>query len=128
MISQAKSVEEFLSGLDHEEQVFFAELRRRLTVDKKVVESMNYRMPTYQVGKNFFGAFNKQKNYLCLYLDPVAVDPFRAELKKAGLDCGKSCIRFRKPAQLPLPLANKIIKQAIKLAKKSPRPTASSDR
>ncbi len=117
MISKAKTVDEFLKGLSAEEQAIFGKLRRLLLADKKVEESMAYRMPTYQIGENRFGAFNKQKQYLCLYLDFEAVDVYRDELKATGLDCGKSCLRFRKPEQLPLPLVTKIIKQAVKLAK-----------
>lgn len=95
----------------------FAELRKQLTADKRVVESMTYRMPTYMIGENHVGALNKQKQYLCLYLNPEAIDPHRTELKAAKLDCGKSCIRFRKPEQLPMKLAATMIQAAIKLAK-----------
>ncbi len=80
----------------------------------KVKESMEYRMPTYKTGENMVGAFNKQKNYLCFYANPKAVDPYRQEL--AHLACGKSCIRFKNPDELPLDVAAKIIKAAAKLA------------
>jgi uncharacterized protein YdhG (YjbR/CyaY superfamily) len=114
MISKAETVEGFLRTVTDEERAVFAELREQFKADKRVIESMEYRMPTYTIGKNMVGAFNKQKNYLCLYLNPVAVDPFRKALGK--LDCGKSCIRFRKPDSLPLDVAAKIIKAAAKLA------------
>ncbi|MDP2137658.1 MAG: DUF1801 domain-containing protein [Candidatus Didemnitutus sp.] len=117
MISQAKTVDAYLKGLADGERAVFAKLRKLLTADKKVAESMRYRMPTYQIGENGVGGFNQQKHYLCLYLTPEAVDPFREQLKAAGLTCGKCCIRFRQPAQLPLPLATKMIKLAVKLAK-----------
>ena len=78
---------------------------------------MQYRMPCYGTGDATVGAFNRQKQYFALYLNPAAVAPHRAALKKRGLDCGKSCIRFRKPGHLPLALAEKLIRGAAKLAK-----------
>ncbi len=117
MVSGAKTVDEFLDGLPADERVVFAKLRILLRkAGPKIEESMKYRMPTYLIGETTVGAFNKQKNYLCLYLTPAAIDPHRKELKAAGLDCGKSCVRFTKPNQLPLNLAGRIIKAAGKLA------------
>jgi uncharacterized protein YdhG (YjbR/CyaY superfamily) len=114
MISKAKTVEEFLNTVTDEERAVFAELREQFKADKRVIKSIEYRMPTYKIGKSMVGAFNKQKNYLCLYLNPVTVDPFRKALRK--LDCGKSCIRLKKPDNLPLDVAAQIIKAAAKLA------------
>lgn len=117
MISPAASVDEFLKTVSPGERAVFAKIRTLLKKGSpRIVESMKYRMPTYMIGEQHVGAFNKQKQYLCLYLNPEAVDPYRKELKAAGLDCGKSCLRFRKPEQLPLALAAKIIKDAVKLA------------
>ena len=99
------------------EQAVFTKVRRLFKgAGSQVRESMEYRMPSYHVGKNMVGAFNKQKHYLCVYANPEAVDPHRKALQAAGLDCGKSCLRFTKPEQLPLELAGKIIRQAVKLA------------
>ena len=119
MISKATTVDGFLNTLADDERAVFTKIRRLLKKSHpKVAESMKYRMPTYLVGEVLIGGFNKQKHYLCLYLNPEAVDPYRKELKAAGLDCGKSCMRFTKPDKLPLPLAAKIIKAAGKLAGK----------
>ena len=89
MISQAATVDAFLETLPADERVVFAKLRQLLKASNpKAVESMKYRMPTYMVGEAMVGALNKQKQYLCLYANPAAVDPHRKELGK--LDCGKS--------------------------------------
>jgi uncharacterized protein YdhG (YjbR/CyaY superfamily) len=117
MISAAPTVDAFLKTLAPDEQAVFAQLRKWLRSDQAVAESMEYRMPTYKIGAAMVGAFNKQKQYLCLYVNPAAADRHRAALKAAKLDCGKSCIRFKKPGQLPLDLAEQMIKRAIKLAK-----------
>ncbi|MDB6128315.1 MAG: hypothetical protein JWM35_2211 [Verrucomicrobia bacterium] len=116
MISQAKSVDEFLDSLELDERIAFKKVRTLLTASPKVEESMKYRMPTYMVGAKGVGGFNKQKHYLCVYLNPAAVDPYRGALKSLRLDCGKSCIRFTRPEQMPLGLLKKIIANAIKRA------------
>jgi uncharacterized protein YdhG (YjbR/CyaY superfamily) len=118
MVSGAKTVDEFLDGLPADERAVFAELRALLKkTGPKIEESMKYRMPTCMIGEATVGAFNKQKKHLCLYLTPVAVDPYRKELKAAGLDCGRSCLRFTRPGQLPLDLVTRMIKSALKLAR-----------
>ena len=117
MISKAKTVEEFLAERPEEERAVFGAIRAMFKkAGPKVVESMDYGMPTYKVGEQSVGAFNQQKNYLCLYVNPAAVDPHRKALKALKLDCGKSCIRFKKPEQLPLDLAEKMIGAAGKFA------------
>lgn len=77
---------------------------------------MRHRLPTCLAGDGRLGAFNQQKNHLCLGLNPEAAIPYRTEPKAAGLDGGKSRIRFRKPGDLPLSLAAKCIRDAGKLA------------
>ena len=42
-------------------------------------------------------------------------------LKAAGLDCGKCCLRFRRPDRLPLPLAAKIIRESARVARRMAR-------
>lgn len=116
MISKANTVEEFLDTLGEDERAVFGKVRAMLRrASRKIEESMQYRMPTYTLEGEPFGAFNKQKNYLCVYLKPKAIDPHRPELKKRGLDCGKSCLRFKRPSDLPLDLVEKIVKSAVKL-------------
>lgn len=118
MISKAKTVDAFLATLSDDEQIVFGKIREILRRLAPGIESMKYGMPSYVSGEHHIAAFNKQKNYLCLYINPEAVDPHRATLKKLGLDCGKSCIRFKKPADLPLALAEKLIRASAKLASK----------
>ncbi len=117
MISQAATVDGFMATLTPAERAVLGQVRELFkAAGPKVRESMEYRMPCYHLGKNMVGAFNRQKHYLSVYANPAAVDPHRKALKAAGLDCGKSCLRFTKPEQLPIDLVGKIIRQAAKLA------------
>jgi uncharacterized protein YdhG (YjbR/CyaY superfamily) len=81
-------------------------------------ETMNWGMITYEVplerhprtynGQPLcFAGLAAQKNYLSLYFMPVdatALARLKAAFEKAGkkLDMGKSCIRFKRAADLPL--------------------------
>jgi uncharacterized protein YdhG (YjbR/CyaY superfamily) len=115
MISKHETVDAFLAELSDEERAVFTRVRALLKkANRDIAESMQYRMPTYLLRGEPFGAFNKQKNYLCVYLPPKAIDPFRKELKARSLDCGKSCIRLKKPADLPLDLIASIIDAGAK--------------
>ena len=115
MISKHETVDAFLAELSDDERTVFSKVRTLLKrASSDIQESMQYRMPTYLLAGEPFGAFNKQKNYLCVYLPPEAIDPFRKELKSRGLDCGKSCIRFKKPADLPVDLIAAIIEAGTK--------------
>ncbi len=110
MISQATTVTEFLAGLPAGERKVLAKIRALFRKSHpQVEESMKYRMPTYMVGDANLGAFNKQKNYLSLYVGRAAIAPHLKALKAAGADCGGGCVRFRKPEQVPLDLAAQMI-------------------
>lgn len=112
----------YLATLGEEDRAFFGKVRRLLKASHpRVVESMQYRMPTYVAGGQPYVGFNRQKHYLCVYVNPDALTPFRAELAAAGLDCGKCCIRFRRPEKLPFPLLRRIVKEAARLARKLER-------
>lgn len=116
MISKAKTVDAFLAKLPEDERHVFAILRQMVKEECPAVEeSMTYGMPTYMLNGQQLLAFNRQKNYLCLYANPEAVALHREGLKH--LDCGKSCVRFKKPSDLPLDVAHDIVCDAVRLAK-----------
>lgn len=62
-------------------------------------ERMAWGMPAYFRGDDVAFAFANQKQYLAIYGVPAALREAHAELLQ-GADCGKGCIRFRKPAQI----------------------------
>jgi len=63
-------------------------------------EVIEYGMPgVYQDA--LICSYKSQKNYMSLYMDVEIVEKHKPELEEAGLNCGKSCIRFRRLEQLP---------------------------
>lgn len=80
-------------------------------------ERMSYGMPAYirpDDDAPLF-AFNSQKQHISLYVS-TRVHPLHAEAL-AGLDTGKSCIRFRKPDQIDLDLVDRMLADTAKLSK-----------
>lgn len=94
-------------------------------------ECINYGMISYVVPHSLYPAgyhcdpklplpflsFASQKNFVALYhmglyADPELLDWFVSEyqnVSKTKLDMGKSCIRFKKPEQIPFELIGKLV-------------------
>ncbi len=77
------------------------------------VETMRYRMPTYDYRDHMICAFASQKHYMSLYMDTAIVYDHREEL--AHLHLGKSCIRFRSLDQLPLDTIRLMLEETVQL-------------
>ena len=108
----SETVDEYLAGLEPERREALTTLRSLiLEVVPETAETMKYRMPTYEYSGGVLCAFASQKHYMSLYMDVELVDQHRQEL--AGLDVGKSCIRFRKLEKLPLDTARQILVETI---------------
>ena len=79
-------------------------------------ERMSYGMPAYvrpgDASPVF--AFNSQKKHISLYVSPRVHEQHAEAL--AGLDAGKSCIRFRKPGDVPLDLVDRLLADSAKLS------------
>jgi uncharacterized protein YdhG (YjbR/CyaY superfamily) len=71
-----------------------------------VTETFKYNMPTYELDEVVVSVA-AQKHYFSLYLDTTLVAKYRQEL--GHLNCGKSCVRFRRLEELPLDTIKKII-------------------
>lgn len=100
MQSKAETIAGYISELSPQDKSVIKSLDRlvRSTL-KRAVGTMKFGMPTYDVAGRLL-AFNAQKNYFSLYVDPEIAKRHRTELK--GLSCGKCCIRFRRFEDLPL--------------------------
>jgi uncharacterized protein YdhG (YjbR/CyaY superfamily) len=109
MQSKARTIPEYISGLSPKERSVVGTLNKIVrSAAPKASGSMKYGMPTYDLASRIV-AFNAQKNYFSFYADPRVVKKYRAELK--GLDCGKSCIRFREIDDALLAILSKIVRE-----------------
>lgn len=112
MQSKAPTIPKYISGLPREERSIVATLDKMVrTIAPKGSGSMKYGMPTYQLASRII-AFNSQKNYFSFYADPEIVGRYRDELK--GLDCGRSCIRFRRMEDVSLATLRRIVNDSAK--------------
>jgi uncharacterized protein YdhG (YjbR/CyaY superfamily) len=81
----------------------------------KAAETMSYGMPNYELGRQGC-AIASQKQYLGLYgCETEALDESRDDF--AHLNVGKSCIRFTRLDQLPMPRLKAVLRSAAKRAK-----------
>ena len=105
-----EQVKAYHADLDPARQAALTELRALILESVPGAdETMKYRMPTYEYGPGVLCAFASQKHYMSLYVEIEAVEQHREEL--AGLNVGKSCIRFRRLEQLPLDTVRTILEE-----------------
>jgi uncharacterized protein YdhG (YjbR/CyaY superfamily) len=106
--SKAATVDEYLATVDPKRAPWMAKIRERALRNLSgFTEDMRYGMPTYSRADGRSFAFNSQKQYLSLYVAPE-VHEMNAEAL-AGLDAGKSCIRFRRPESIDFELLDKLL-------------------
>ncbi len=130
MNSKAATVVEYLAELPADRREIISQVRETIlkNLPKGYEEVMNWGMITYQVpleicpdtynGKPLmYAALANQKNHMAVYLTGFYMDEdgrkeFEEAYKKTGkrYDAGKSCVRFRKLDDLPLPLIGNSIK------------------
>lgn len=112
MQSKARTIPEYISGLPPKERSVVETLDKIVrSAAPKGSGSMKYGMPTYELASRIV-AFNAQKNYFSFYADPKVVKRYRDDLK--GLDCGKSCIRFRNIDDVLLATLRRIVSDCAK--------------
>lgn len=127
--SKATSVKEYLDELPDDRRQAISEIRQTIlkNLPEGYEEVMNWGMITYQIplsrypetynGKPLmYAALASQKNHMAVYLSAVysseeSAQEFKEAYKETGkkLDMGKSCVRFTKLENLPLPLIGKTI-------------------
>ncbi|MFW5692267.1 MAG: iron chaperone [Chloroflexota bacterium] len=77
----------------------------------EATEDLTYGMPTYSQNDQVIVSMASQRNYMSLYMDMELVEQHRDQL--GDLNCGKSCIRFKKLDDLPLDVIGTILKETI---------------
>jgi len=132
MQSTAVTVDEYLANLPEDRRAVMSDLRKAIkkNIPKGFQEVMGYGMPGWVVPHSMypdgyhcdpkqplpFMGFASQKNHIavyhmCVYSSGDLLDWFRAEWPKHSakkLDMGKSCIRFKKPVDVPVALIGEL--------------------
>ena len=112
MTTQVPEVDRYLEALEPERRAALTQLRSLVhDVVPDAVETLKYRMPTYEYGDHVLCAFASQKRYMSLYVDIELLEKHRQELER--LDLGKSCIRFKRIEQLPLDTVRTILIETV---------------
>jgi uncharacterized protein YdhG (YjbR/CyaY superfamily) len=112
MIEKPTEVDAYLEGLVPGRRGALTALRALVReVVPEAEETIRYGMPTYEQDGDVLCSFASQKHYMSLYMDVGLVETHRDEL--AGLDVGKSCIRFRKLEKLPLNTLRTILAETV---------------
>jgi hypothetical protein len=132
MINPNQQVDDYFASLPEERQQSMNRLRAVLleNLPDGFEEVTAYKMPSYSVPHSIYPAgyhcdskqalpfisIASQKNFVAiyhmgLYADSVLLDWFTAEYpkySKTKLDIGKSCIRFKKPDEIPFELLGEL--------------------
>jgi uncharacterized protein YdhG (YjbR/CyaY superfamily) len=108
--SKAVSVDAFMAEVGDDRRPALERLRalcREELADWD--EGMTYGMPGYGPPGPPLICFNNQKQYVAFYAGETAVIRFADRL--AGVDHGKGCIRYRKPAAIDFDLVRDILRE-----------------
>lgn len=135
MKSEAMNVTDYLQNLPADRKPYVTQLRNTIQqhIPAGFEEVMGYGMITYVVPKSTyptgyhcdpklplpFLSIASQKNFVALYHmgiygSPELLNWFVGEYPKhckSKLDMGKSCIRFKKPDQIPFALIGELMKK-----------------
>jgi hypothetical protein len=132
MRSKAKTPNEYFDDLPEDRRPVMVALRKVIAknLPKGFAEVMQYGMPGWVVPHSIYPAgyhcdpkqplpflgIAAQKQYIAvyhmgIYADPALLEWFQTEYAKQSngkLDMGKSCIRFKKPDQIPLSIIGEL--------------------
>lgn len=132
MTSAASTVNEYMEQLPQDRKAVIQELRKVISknLPKGFQEEMSYGMIGYVIPHALYPAgyhcnpqlplpflnIASQKNFIAvyhmgIYADPKLMEWFTAEYpkhSKAKLDMGKSCMRFKKPEDIPFKLIGEL--------------------
>jgi hypothetical protein len=135
MQSKATTVSEYLSEIPEERKAGFNKLRNVIleNLPEGFEESMGYGMMGYAVPHSLypkgyhcdpkmplpFAGLASQKNFIAfyhmgIYADPELLNWFTSEFPKHSkkkLDMGKSCVRFKKPEDIPFELIGELMQK-----------------
>ena len=101
MFDGKQAIDDYLESLPDKRQEAVGKLRALITETlPQAREQITYNMPAVAVvDDDIVCSYKSQKNYISLYMDMELVEKHKEGL--SSLNCGKSCIRFRRFEQLP---------------------------
>lgn len=132
---ESTSVNDYLENIPEERREHLNQLRTTILahLPEGFEEELSYGMPGYVVPHSLypsgyhcdpklplpFMSFASQKNFVAfyhmgIYANPELLDWFVTEYpkySKTKLDMGKSCIRFKKPEQIPFELIGQLVEK-----------------
>lgn len=135
MQSKAQTPDDYINEVPEERKKVMSELRKTIkkNLPKGFKEGMGYGMLGYSVPHSIYPSgyhcdpkqplpflgLASQKNFIALYHMGIYADPkllkwFTTEFAKVStkkLDMGKSCIRFKKAEDVPIPLIGELCKK-----------------
>lgn len=104
----AVTVDEYIAAADPDRREALRALRDAIRdAAPQAREEIRHKMP-YYVYQGDLVAFASHKNYYSVYVMRGALADHRDALGK--LNCGKSCIRFKKLDELPLDVLREIVR------------------
>lgn len=132
MVIKAATFTEYLELMPPERREAFKKLRDVISdnIDTRFEEGMQYNFPSWFVPHSIYPAgyhcdpkqplpymsIGNQKNFIawyagCIYSDESVREWFVNQYAKTGLklDMGKSCVRFKKPNQIPFDLIGEAV-------------------
>ncbi len=106
--STAKTVDAYLKEAETARRPSLVQLRKLCReILSGCDEEMDYGMATYKKGGEMVTAFANQKGYVAFYAGSAAIAKHKTEL--SGIDCGKGCIRYKKPEQIDFDVVRAIL-------------------
>jgi uncharacterized protein YdhG (YjbR/CyaY superfamily) len=107
-VTNSVEVDAYIAALPEDRAAVLATLRKFVhDAVPGLTETMSYRMPTFE-SSDIVCSMASQKNYMALYVCGIDVlQELAADF--AHLNCGKSCIRFKKWEDLPLDAVRKVL-------------------
>ncbi|GAB4484745.1 MAG: DUF1801 domain-containing protein [Anaerolineales bacterium] len=113
MQSTVQTVDAYLEQIPTERRAALTKLRELcLEILRGYEEVMEYGMPVYKRNGTGEVAFASQKNYISLYI--LKQDALTAHLPLlAGLNVGKSCIRYSKPEKMNFAVIETLLRTTV---------------
>lgn len=112
MQSKATTIDDYLAEVPEDRRPALERLRALcMRVFPGVEEGIDYGMPVFKRDGVMRVAFASQKNHISVYgLGAEIIDRHRHELM--GIELGKSCIRYRKPAAIDFSLIETMMRES----------------